>query len=144
VKNVIAVASGKGGVGQTTVAGNLAAGLADLGARVGLLDADVHGPNVPRLLPTAEGPGVAPNGDIVPPESDGVMVMSALLAIWNAVVFPVRPSVGFSATLFVFGVGLTVGPVLLSSLGGPFSLEVAFLVAAGITLLTAFVRPKGV
>ena len=76
VRNVIAVASGKGGVGKTTVAANLAAGLHDLGARVGVLDADVHGPNVPRLLPSDGEPGVTPAGDIVPPRSDGVMVMS--------------------------------------------------------------------
>ncbi|MFA9518598.1 P-loop NTPase [Halopenitus sp. H-Gu1] len=76
VRNVIAVASGKGGVGKTTVAANLAAGLAEKGARVGLLDADVHGPNAPTLLPTGDEPGVAPNGDILPPESDDVMVMS--------------------------------------------------------------------
>ncbi len=76
VRNVIAVASGKGGVGKTTVAANLAAGLNDRGARVGILDADVHGPNVPRLLPTENEPGVTPNGEIVPPASDGVRVMS--------------------------------------------------------------------
>lgn len=77
VRNVIAVASGKGGVGKTTVAANLAAGLDERGARVGILDADVHGPNVPRLLPTENEPGVMPDGDIVPPRSDGVLVMSA-------------------------------------------------------------------
>jgi len=76
VRNVIAVASGKGGVGKTTVATNLAAGLNDLGARVGILDADVHGPNVPRILPPDGEPGVTPNDEIVPPRSDGVMVMS--------------------------------------------------------------------
>jgi ATP-binding protein involved in chromosome partitioning len=76
VRNVIAVASGKGGVGKTTVAANLAAGLHDLGARVGILDADVHGPNVPRILPPESEPGVTPNDEIVPPRSDGVMVMS--------------------------------------------------------------------
>jgi ATP-binding protein involved in chromosome partitioning len=76
VKNVVAVASGKGGVGKTTVAANLAAGLNDRGARVGILDADVHGPNVPRLLPTENEPGVTPNDEIVPPASDGVRVMS--------------------------------------------------------------------
>ncbi|WP_123619269.1 Mrp/NBP35 family ATP-binding protein [Halorubrum sp. CSM-61] len=76
VRNVIAVASGKGGVGKTTVASNLAAGLKERGARVGILDADVHGPNVPRLLPTENEPGMLPEGDIVPPRSDGVMVMS--------------------------------------------------------------------
>jgi len=76
VKNVVAVASGKGGVGKTTIAANLAAGLNDRGARVGILDADVHGPNVPRLLPTENEPGVTPEGDIVPPASNGVRVMS--------------------------------------------------------------------
>jgi ATP-binding protein involved in chromosome partitioning len=77
VRNVIAVASGKGGVGKTTVAANLAAGLDDLGARVGVLDADVHGPNVPRMLPTDGEPGMTPSGDIVPPRNESVMVMSA-------------------------------------------------------------------
>jgi ATP-binding protein involved in chromosome partitioning len=76
VKNIVAVASGKGGVGKTTVAANLAAGLNDRGARVGILDADVHGPNVPRLLPTENDPGMTPNEEIVPPASDGVRVMS--------------------------------------------------------------------
>ncbi|WP_331233987.1 Mrp/NBP35 family ATP-binding protein [Natronorarus salvus] len=76
VRNVIAVSSGKGGVGKTTVAGNLAAGLHDRGARVGILDADVHGPNVPRVLPVEGDPGVTPNGELVPPRSEGVMVMS--------------------------------------------------------------------
>jgi len=76
VRNVVAVASGKGGVGKTTVAGNLAAGLHDRGARVGILDADVHGPNVPRVLPVDGEPGVTPNDELVPPRSEGVMVMS--------------------------------------------------------------------
>ncbi|SNR30584.1 Mrp/NBP35 family ATP-binding protein [Halorubrum vacuolatum] len=77
VRNVVAVASGKGGVGKTTVAGNLAAGLDDLGAHVGLLDADVHGPNAPRVLPVEGDPGVTPEGDMIPPDSAGVNVMSA-------------------------------------------------------------------
>ncbi len=76
VRNVIAVASGKGGVGKTTVAANLAAGLNDLGARVGLLDADIHGPNVPTILPPDGEPGVTPDGEMVPARSGGVMVMS--------------------------------------------------------------------
>ncbi|WP_129112711.1 Mrp/NBP35 family ATP-binding protein [Halegenticoccus tardaugens] len=78
VRNVVAVAvaSGKGGVGKTTVAANLAAGLRKKGARVGILDADIHGPNVPRILPADGEPGVTPDDEIVPPRSDGVMVMS--------------------------------------------------------------------
>lgn len=78
VRNVLAVASGKGGVGKTTVAANVAAGLEARGASVGVLDADVHGPNVPRVLGVADlEPGVDPTTDkLVPPEADGVKVMS--------------------------------------------------------------------
>ncbi|MCU4924827.1 Mrp/NBP35 family ATP-binding protein [Halobacteria archaeon AArc-dxtr1] len=76
VRNVIAVASGKGGVGKTTVAANLAAGLEARGAMVGILDADIHGPNVPRILPIEGEPGVTPNENLVPPRSDGVRIMS--------------------------------------------------------------------
>ena len=84
IRNVIAVASGKGGVGKTTVAANLAAGLDRLGARVGLLDADIHGPNVPRIMPVAEEPKVTPDEErIIPPTSDGVKVMSMGFLIKN-------------------------------------------------------------
>lgn len=73
----------------------------------------------------------------------GVMVMSALLSIWSAFVFAARPAIGFSATLFAFGIGLTVGPVALSALVGPFGLEAAFFVAGAVALLAAFARPQG-
>ena len=76
VKNVIAVASGKGGVGKSTVAVNLAAGLSKLGARVGLFDADVYGPNVPRMVDADEHPNATTNETIVPPEKYGVKLMS--------------------------------------------------------------------
>ncbi|WP_255149433.1 Mrp/NBP35 family ATP-binding protein [Halorarius halobius] len=76
VKNVIAVASGKGGVGKSTVAVNLAAGLSELGARVGLFDADVYGPNVPRMVEADERPQATPDETIVPPERYGVKLMS--------------------------------------------------------------------
>ncbi|MWV64648.1 P-loop NTPase [Halorubrum sp. JWXQ-INN 858] len=75
VKNVIAVASGKGGVGKSTMSVNIAAGLSALGARVGLFDADVYGPNVPRMVAAEERPRT--DGEsIVPPERYGVKLMS--------------------------------------------------------------------
>ena len=76
VKNVIAVASGKGGVGKSTVAVNLAAGLADMGARVGLFDADVYGPNVPRMLEADEAPQATEHETLVPPVKHGMKLMS--------------------------------------------------------------------
>ncbi|OVE86181.1 Mrp/NBP35 family ATP-binding protein [Natronolimnobius baerhuensis] len=76
VKNVIAVSSGKGGVGKSTVAVNLAAGLSQLGARVGLFDADVYGPNVPRMVDADEPPGATEDETLVPPEKYGVKLMS--------------------------------------------------------------------
>ncbi len=75
VKNVIAVASGKGGVGKSTVAANLAVALAGSGARVGILDADIYGPNIPLMMGVKEKPAV--KGEIlVPPVAHGVKVMS--------------------------------------------------------------------
>jgi ATP-binding protein involved in chromosome partitioning len=76
VKNVIAVASGKGGVGKSTVAVNLAAGLSRLGARVGLFDADVYGPNVPRMLDADESPQATEDEQIIPVEKHGMKLMS--------------------------------------------------------------------
>jgi len=76
VENVIAVASGKGGVGKSTVAVNLAAGLADMGAEVGLFDADVYGPNVPRMVEADEPPKATRDETLVPPEQYGMKLMS--------------------------------------------------------------------
>jgi ATP-binding protein involved in chromosome partitioning len=76
VKNVVAVASGKGGVGKSTVAVNLAAGLSKLGARVGLFDTDVYGPNVPRMLGSEEPPTATDDDTIIPPERFGVKLIS--------------------------------------------------------------------
>ncbi|MEQ1884371.1 MAG: Mrp/NBP35 family ATP-binding protein [Bryobacteraceae bacterium] len=75
VRHLIAVGSGKGGVGKTTVAVNLAISLAGSGRNVGLLDADVYGPNVPLMMGTSETPRGA--GDRIRPiESHGVKLMS--------------------------------------------------------------------
>jgi ATP-binding protein involved in chromosome partitioning len=77
VEHVVAVASGKGGVGKSTVAANLAVSLADAGASVGLLDADVYGPNAPSLLGLDDAtPQTTRDATIVPREAHGVRVMS--------------------------------------------------------------------
>jgi ATP-binding protein involved in chromosome partitioning len=77
VKHVIAVASGKGGVGKSTVACNLAVGLAKLGLAVGVLDADLFGPSMPKLFGISAKPGLAPDGQkLVPLEAFGVKVIS--------------------------------------------------------------------
>jgi ATP-binding protein involved in chromosome partitioning len=77
VKHIIAVASGKGGVGKSTVACNLAVGLAQLGLAVGVLDADLFGPSMPKLFGLHSKPSVAPDGKrLIPLESVGVKVMS--------------------------------------------------------------------
>ena len=80
IKNIIAVSSGKGGVGKTTVSVNLAASLAREGARVGLLDADIYGPNVPIMMGLDE-PTLQEDGKILPHEAYGVKVMSMGLLI---------------------------------------------------------------
>jgi ATP-binding protein involved in chromosome partitioning len=76
VKNLITVASGKGGVGKTTVAVNLAIALKTLGSAVGLLDADVYGPNVPVMLGTTEQPRAVDERTIIPVEAYGVKMIS--------------------------------------------------------------------
>lgn len=75
VENLIAVGSGKGGVGKTTVAVNLAVALAALGRRTGLMDADVYGPNVPLMLGVNDTPGVV-GERLQPLEQYGVRVIS--------------------------------------------------------------------
>lgn len=76
VKNLIAVASGKGGVGKTTVAVNLAIALQKMGSSVGLMDADVYGPNVPVMLGANEQPRMADQQTIVPVEAYGLKTIS--------------------------------------------------------------------
>ena len=76
IKNVIAVASGKGGVGKSTVAVNLAVILAQKGAKVGLLDADIYGPNIPTMMGVDRLGGATPDEKILPGEGHGVKVIS--------------------------------------------------------------------
>jgi ATP-binding protein involved in chromosome partitioning len=76
VTAVIAVASGKGGVGKSTTALNLALGLRDLGLKVGLLDADIYGPSVPRLTGLHEKPGLDGERKMIPLKRFGLAIMS--------------------------------------------------------------------
>jgi ATP-binding protein involved in chromosome partitioning len=76
VEAVIAVASGKGGVGKSTTAVNLALGLRDLGLKVGMLDADIYGPSLPKLLAIKEKPKTIGGTRLIPISSYGMSVMS--------------------------------------------------------------------
>lgn len=76
VKNLVAIASGKGGVGKTTVAVNLALAFTKLGNKVGLLDADVYGPNVPIMLGTTQEPLATMDKQIIPVEVNGLKMIS--------------------------------------------------------------------
>jgi ATP-binding protein involved in chromosome partitioning len=76
VANIIAVGSGKGGVGKTTLAVNLATALAKMGYRVGLIDADIYGPNVPLMMGISQQPRVLENNQIEPLTAHGVKLIS--------------------------------------------------------------------
>ena len=81
VRQVIAIASGKGGVGKSTVAVNLAAAFAALGYRTGLLDADVYGPSVPRMLGLARKPEIDADKKLIPLEAFGLRAVSIGLLV---------------------------------------------------------------
>ena len=76
IQNIVAVGSGKGGVGKTTISVNLAIALSKLGYKVGLLDGDVYGPNVPLMMGTSATPKVVGENRIEPLEAFGVKVLS--------------------------------------------------------------------
>ncbi len=89
VKTILAVGSGKGGVGKSTVSANLAVALARAGKAVGLLDADIHGPSQPRMFGLTKRPASPDGKTIIPLEAHGVTVMSigSMLAEEKAVVW---------------------------------------------------------
>jgi ATP-binding protein involved in chromosome partitioning len=76
IKRVVAVASGKGGVGKSTVSVNLACALRHLGANVGLLDCDIYGPSIPLMMGIHSKPTISPAEKLVPPTHHGVKLMS--------------------------------------------------------------------
>lgn len=81
VKNIIAVSSGKGGVGKSTISVNVASALAKRGARVGLFDADVYGPDIPRMMGSTERPQATTDEQLIPPEQYGIKLMSMAFLI---------------------------------------------------------------
>lgn len=76
IKNIILVASGKGGVGKSTVTSNLAVSFAKMGAKVGVLDADIYGPSQPTLFDLKENPNTTDKKKIIPLERHGVKMIS--------------------------------------------------------------------
>jgi ATP-binding protein involved in chromosome partitioning len=81
VKRILAIASGKGGVGKSTCSVNLACALEHLGAKIGLLDCDIYGPSIPLMMGVHEKPTVNAAERLVPPSSHGVKVMSIGLLV---------------------------------------------------------------
>lgn len=76
IQRVVAVASGKGGVGKSTTSVNLACALRTSGARVGLLDCDIYGPSIPLMMGIHERPTISPEEKLIPPANHGVKLMS--------------------------------------------------------------------
>jgi Mrp family chromosome partitioning ATPase len=83
IKTVIAVMSGKGGVGKSTVAAMIAVGLRRMGLRVGVLDSDITGPSIPKLFGVHEAPATSPLGIMPPQTSGGIKLMSINLMLQN-------------------------------------------------------------
>jgi ATP-binding protein involved in chromosome partitioning len=107
IRHIIAVGSGKGGVGKSTVSVNLALALQRLGARVGIVDADILGPSIPGMLgiPTGERPATTPDGKMIPAEQHGLKVVSMGMLTGDDEPAVLRgPMVGKYLKMFVDGV----------------------------------------
>ena len=107
IRHIVAVGSGKGGVGKSTVSVNLALALQQLGGRVGLVDADILGPSIPVMLgiPTGQPPVQTPEGRIIPTERHGLKVMSMGMLTGDDNPAILRgPMVGKYLKMFVGGV----------------------------------------
>jgi ATP-binding protein involved in chromosome partitioning len=107
IRHIIAVGSGKGGVGKSTVSVNLALALQQLGARVGLVDADILGPSIPVMLgiPTAQPPEMTPDNKIIPAQRHGLKVVSMGMLTGDDKPAVLRgPMVGKYLKMFVAGV----------------------------------------
>jgi ATP-binding protein involved in chromosome partitioning len=107
IRHIIAVGSGKGGVGKSTVSVNLALALQQLGARVGIVDADILGPSIPGMLsiPTGERPATTQDGRMIPAERYGLKVVSmAMLTDDDQPAVLRGPMVGKYLKMFVSGV----------------------------------------
>ncbi len=107
IRHIIAVGSGKGGVGKSTVSVNLALALQQLGARVGIVDADILGPSIPGMLgiPTGEPPERAPDGKMIPVERHGLKAVSMGMLTGDDNPAVLRgPMVGKYLQMFVGGV----------------------------------------
>jgi len=107
IRHIIAVGSGKGGVGKSTVSVNLALALQQLGARVGLVDADILGPSIPGMLgiPTGEPPAMTPENRMIPAQRHGLKVVSMGMLTGDDKPAVLRgPMVGKYLKMFVDGV----------------------------------------
>ena len=107
IRHIIAVGSGKGGVGKSTVSVNLALSLQQLGARVGIVDADILGPSIPGMLgiATGEKPAVTQSGKMIPAEGHGLKVVSMAMLTGDDQPAVLRgPMVGKYLKMFVDGV----------------------------------------
>ena len=107
IHHIVAVGSGKGGVGKSTLCVNLALALQQLGARVGLVDADILGPSIPGMLgiPTGQPPAQTPEGRMIPAERHGLKVVSMGMLTGDDNPAVLRgPMVGKYLKMFVGGV----------------------------------------